>query len=164
MERYLEQFDEFFDSNMKVMIVYGTDMHEKITKVSDYIFKRFKDKTFLLRTNHIGDIEYWNLPKELDTPKKKTTNKRYYADGNNFYFESMSAKHLWGKTSESIDIAIAYTIDMIKEEDYDDFMESLYSLKDIGKIVLVSWNDESDSVNKFLRCCDAYKVVINKRK
>lgn len=77
MQDYLGHFDKFLESNCDAMIVYGTDIHNKITILSDFIFKHYHNTgtTFLIRTNHLGNIDFWSTPIELDKRKRRVSER-----------------------------------------------------------------------------------------
>ena len=165
MTDYLGHFDKFLESSSDAMVVYGTDIHNKITILSDFIFKYYHNMgiTFLIRTNHIGNIDYWSTPVELDKGKRRVSGKKYEADGNYFYFDSISSKATWNKAHDKIDVAIVYPIDALHESDVELLMNNLRDTKDVKKIILVSWNDFGNkTVNKFLCGQNCVPIAIDK--
>lgn len=165
MQDYLGHFDKFLESNCDAMIVYGTDIHNEITILSDFIFKHYHNTgtTFLIRTNHLGNIDFWSTPIELDKRKRRVSGKKYEADGNYFYFDSLSNKPTWNKVHDKIDVAIVYPVDSLQETNVELLMNDLRDIKEVKKIILVSWNDEgNETVNKFLCGQNCLPIAIDK--
>ena len=139
----ISQFEDFFKSDDKGVLITGTHQYEKHKLAMKVINKHYSGAKILFRINALKNIDgdvflgWAGVKKQPKAGEKVRIGKNYYQ------FDSFNNSGTWYKTDHKFDLAIIYPIDYLCRERVIKPIQDLYEHKQINKIILCSWTDKA---------------------
>jgi hypothetical protein len=143
IDQAIEKVEAFLNSNDKGMLITGTHQYEKHKLIMKILNKHYEGARILFRTNGMDNItnrDFLGWAKVNKTPK---CGERVRVGKNYYEFDNCNNQGTWNKTSNNFDFAILYPLDSAYKGKTNDILEDLYEYKNISKIFLISWTDDS---------------------
>ncbi|NJD02773.1 MAG: hypothetical protein FIA99_09330 [Ruminiclostridium sp.] len=141
-EQAIELITEFLKGDEKAILLTGTHQYKKHKLVMALLNKYYKNARILFRVNGMDNItneEFAGFAGVKKTPKSG----EWIKVGNNYYtFDSLN-RTIWNRCGNKFDFAILYPIDSAMRGKINNVLEDLTRHKDIGKLFLVSWTDNT---------------------
>lgn len=142
-DQAIEKIDAFLQSEDKGMLLTGTHQFEKHKLIMKVLNNHYQGARILFRTNGMNNItnrDFLGWAKVNKTPK---CGERIKVGKNYYEFDNCNNQGTWNKTSNDFNFAILYPLDSAYRGKIDDILKDLYKHKNIKKIFLVSWTDDS---------------------